>query len=50
MHAHASVFTLHRHAQSRIGHALEQQEVTSLQRFLRTLRRVCLTATTTRTR
>jgi len=35
MHAHASVFTLHRHAQSRVGLALDEREVTSLQRIRR---------------
>ncbi|MBN3778907.1 hypothetical protein G3O06_15290 [Burkholderia sp. Ac-20345] len=35
MHAHASVFTLHRHAQSHIGLALDRREVTSLQRIRR---------------
>ncbi|WP_241020790.1 hypothetical protein [Burkholderia sp. Ac-20344] len=37
MHAHASVFTLHRHARSRIGLAFDRREVASLQRILQSI-------------
>jgi len=50
MLAHASGFTLHRHARSRIDPALDRREVTPLQRFFDALRRTHLTATTTRVR
>ncbi|WP_144030318.1 hypothetical protein [Burkholderia sp. AU6039] len=49
-HAPAPVFTLNCHVRSHIGHALEPRAVTSLQRFVHALRRVRLTATTTRMR
>ncbi|MCA8273931.1 hypothetical protein LGN17_15675 [Burkholderia sp. AU30280] len=50
MHAHASVFTLSRHAGLRIGIACTRREVALLQRFVNVSRPTRLIATTTCTR
>jgi hypothetical protein len=50
MHAHASVFTLPRHARARISAACDRHEVALLQRFFNVFLRARVIATAIRVR